>query len=96
MTTFNESVAGSLGFSGDSRRLFATQYPVAPPHTLAEKERIKFFADIVKKFSLLSGVGTPLGTVAPRWVGDRFLDTSKYEWYFSHGITESDWKKVTT
>jgi hypothetical protein len=95
MTTFNKTVSGSLGLSGESRREFGTQYMVTEPRTTDMKEVIKFYREIVKKLSYLAGVGTPLGSITPRWANDRFLDISKNDWYVATDMTAGGWKSTT-
>lgn len=38
-----------------------------------------------------TGTATPVGSIPPRFVGERYLDTTGVKWYMSTGLTGADW-----
>ena len=70
----------------------AIVYPAIPPRS-GEVE--KFYQAIVQQLSYHKGSGTPVSTVLPRFIGDRYLDASASDWYISYGLGITNWKKIT-
>ena len=69
--------------------------PIKPPRTDDPKEMEKFFREVAQRLSYLTSDGDPTGTVIPRWIGDRCLDVTNTEWYFSTGLTVAHWEITT-
>jgi hypothetical protein len=69
--------------------------PVQAPRTADPQELDRFFKVLAGRLSYQTSAGDPTGSVTPRWVGDRCLDTVNNKWYFSHGTAAADWKAST-
>lgn len=69
--------------------------PVKPPRTEDIRETTEWMRIISERLGYLQSTGSPAGSVVPRWVGDRYFDTSNTEWYLSTGLTSADWEVAT-
>lgn len=58
-------------------------------------DNLNITIDNIEDFSIpqtLYGDYSPIGTITPRTISDRFLDTSTNRLYFSNGLTNLDWR----
>jgi hypothetical protein len=71
----------------------ATVYPVVPPKS--DTELLRFYEAISRHLSYQTGGGSPSGSVTPRFLGDKYLDTTNDDWYVAYGSGNTDWKSTT-
>ena len=52
--------------------------------------------NLILNTKVRSRAGTPINWLAPRFIGEEVFDTANNEWYKGIGLTQTDWKKITT
>lgn len=70
--------------------------PVKPPRTSDPKEIDRFYREVARRLSYLSGSVNPVSDgTAPRWAGDFYYETTSGDWYRSTGVTSASWEQIT-
>lgn len=47
--------------------------------------------DMVKRLVHNEGAGTPVSSVTPEFIGERYFDTTNSDFYIAKGVTSADW-----
>lgn len=65
---------------------------IEPDSTMTDE--VRDFFNLIRQFKI-QGDGSPVGAVAPLFVGQDYVDVTAGEAYTAVGETSADWKQIT-
>jgi hypothetical protein len=69
---------------------------IKPPRNADPIEMERFLRLVCDRLGYLKGTGNPVtNSVAPRFNGDLFFESSSGDWWKATGITSADWEQIT-